>query len=162
MADGLDHFQRHELVGEQMQSPPSKARWRFAQTHRNPLRFLHAIEQLGRRRSRSRLTIQRLLKPFGDELLSQRLNHPRGAIKRLADLQITPRRTVHIRLQEDLSATDLLRSSLQLLNGLATNLTLFFREPNDLLLVHGNLLVTRRFLDFPPTTQPEPLALTTH
>ena len=43
-----------------------------------------------------------------------------------------------------------------------TNPTLFFRETNDIFLVHGNLLVTQSFHDYAVTTQPVPLGLKTH
>jgi hypothetical protein len=137
VTDRIDHLQGHQLVGQQLQCPVSVTGWRLAQAHRNQLRFPFAIELGRRRRCLALFAFQSQFKPFRNQPLAHILDRLLAAVVSLGDFGIRPRRPIGIGLEQDLSAASLLRRPLPFLDDLLTHDTLFFRQPHDVLLVHG-------------------------
>ena len=131
MTDRIDHFQGHHFVGEQLQRPVSVTRRRLAQPHGDQLRFGLAIELARRGRFLAFLAFQSQFKAFRDQAFAEILDRLHAAVEGLGDLDIRPSRPIGIRLEQDLSTTKLLRRSLELLDDLLTDTTLFIRQPDD-------------------------------
>jgi len=83
------------------------------------------------------LALQGQLKAFDDQAFAETLDGLDATVERLGDLEIRPRRTIGIRLEQDLSTANLLRRSFEFLDDFLTRATLFVRQPNEILLVHG-------------------------
>jgi hypothetical protein len=162
VTDRIDDFQGHHLVGQQLQRPVSVAGRRFAQSHRNQLRLGLTIELARRGRLRAFLAVQGRFKAFGDQALAEVLDGLHTAIEGLGDLDIRPSRPVSIRLEQDLGAAKPLRRSLELLEDLLTNGTLFIRQPDDVLLDHGTPPRDGKCPNNPRDHQPHFLPLKTH
>src|SRR5439155_26274826 len=94
------------------------------------------------------------LEAFSDQALADILDRLHAAVEGLSDLGIRPVQSIHIRLEQDLSATKLLRRSFEILDDLLTDTTLFRRQPNHVLLVHGTLLVPGSIPETPTMTNP--------
>jgi hypothetical protein len=144
-ADRFHDLQFHHLIGQQPQRPMAEAGGRLAQPHGDQLRLGGAIEQLRRWRCRAFSANQRTLKAFQDECLPHVLNRPRSTTDRLADLGVIPRWPVGVDLEQDRRPPQFLGLALFLLDGRFANRPFLVREPHDILLVHGNLLVDVEF-----------------
>jgi hypothetical protein len=155
VADRLDDFQSHQLLGEEMQRPMSVACRRFPQTQGDQFRFRLAIEFGRRGRLLSLLALQSELEAFGHQTLAQTLDRLHATIERLGNPDVGPRRSVSIRLKEDLSPTNLLRRSFEFLDNFLANATLFIRQANDELLVHGKPPCFRKLPNLTPSQQPQ-------
>jgi hypothetical protein len=62
----------------------------------------------------------------------------------------------------DASTTNLFRGAFELLDDRVASVPLFIREAYKVLLVHGNLLVPKRFPFYSPYRQPQFLAVKVH
>jgi hypothetical protein len=82
--------------------------------------------------------VQRDLKAFRYKALSDVLHRFGTAQKRLGDLLVGPVGTIGIGLEQNLSPPHFLRRSFQFLNHTAQDFPFLFREPNNILLFHGN------------------------
>lgn len=155
MADRLDDLEFHKVFREQPQRPATIPGRRFSQPSGNDLRFRFAIQKGRCRRCLAFHALQRQLKPVHHKSLADIFNRLNAASIRLANLFVRPSRSFRIRFQQDLSTTNLLRGSLQLLDELLANPTLRIGQSNDIFLVHQNLLVQERFSEFIRLTQPQ-------
>jgi hypothetical protein len=128
---------------------------RLAQPHGDQFRLAGAVEQFRRRRRRPFLANQCPLEAFQDERLPHVLDGPRPAANRLADLGVIPRGPVGVGLEQDRRPPQFLRLARFLLDGRFANRPFLVREPHDILLVHGNLLVDREVPQNRRSWQPE-------
>src|SRR5882724_11570804 len=131
MTDRLHHLQSHQFIGEQLERPVSVPHRRLPQAHSNHLRFSLAIELGTRGRFLALLPVQCQVKPFGDETFTDILDRLYPAVERLGDLDIRPSRLIGIRLEQDLRTAKLLRRSLERLDPLLTDATLFIRKSDN-------------------------------
>jgi hypothetical protein len=119
----------------------AEAGGRFAQPHGNQLRLGRSIEQLRRRRGLPFLANQRRLEAFENERLPHILDRLPPAPYCLADLGVIPSLPVRVRLKQDRRPPKFLRLSLLLLDGRFANRPFPVREPDEIHLLHRNLLV---------------------
>jgi hypothetical protein len=111
---------------------------RRSQTQRNHAGFLISAEQFFGRRPLALRSLKRLPKTPFDQPLANLLHRLHLAGKRFRNPLIGPVRSVRIRLEQDLSTLYLLTRSLQFLDHLLKFSPLLIREPNHILLSHGN------------------------
>ena len=108
MTDRIDDLEGHQFVGQQSQRPLAITGWRLSQSQGDQLRFPLAVESWRRRRRFAFLAVQRRLKTIVHQTLSQILDRLHAAMISIRDPRVSPGRTIRIRLQEDLSAANLL------------------------------------------------------
>src|SRR5207247_10395505 len=101
-------------------------------------------------------------KGFCGETAADLLARLHPAVVGLGDLDSQPGRPIGIRLEQDLRTAKLLRRSLEMLDNLVTDATLFIRKSDNVLLVHGRPPCSRKCPRIPYNNQPQFLALTTH
>src|SRR5262249_43848927 len=138
----------------QLQSPVSVTRGRLTQTQGDQLGLGLPIEFARRGRFRAFFALQSQLEAFGDQTFADILDRLHPAVKGGGNLHVRPVGSIGIRLEQDLSATKLLRRSLEILDDLLTDATLFLRQPHNILLVHGTLLVHGSVSETPKMTNP--------
>src|SRR6478672_9780692 len=100
---------------------------RLAQTQGDQLRFRFAIELAVGRRFGTLLAFQRLLEALEDEPLTNVLNRLGSTVEGIGNLGVSPPRAIGICLQQNVSATDLLRGPFELLDDPLTHAPLFVR-----------------------------------
>src|SRR5580698_8436373 len=155
MTDRIDYFQSHYLIGEKLECPVPITRWRFTQPHRDQLRFPLAIKFAGRWRFLAFPALQCQVKAFRDQAFADILDRLDAAIESLGNLDVRPTRTIGIRLEQDLGTTKLLRRSLEVLDDILTNHTLFSRKSDYILLVHGKPPCYQKSPTFLKQAQPQ-------
>jgi hypothetical protein len=155
VTDRLDDLEFHNVFREQPQRPATIPGRRFSQPSGDDFRFRFAIQKGRCRRCLTLHALQRQLKPIHHKSLADIFDRLNAAAIRLANSFVRPSRSIRIRLQQDLSTTNLLRGSLQFLDELLANPTLRIGQSKDIFLVHQNLLVQERFSEFIRVTQPQ-------
>ena len=83
-------------------------------------------------------SVERLPKTSFHQPLADFLHGLATAGKRLGNLLVRPVRPVRVRLQQNLSPPDLLTCSLQFLDYCLKFLAFLIRQPNNILLLHGD------------------------
>lgn len=121
----------------------AEAGGRLAQPQGDQFRLGSSVEQFRRWRRRPLLANQRPLEAFEDESLPHVLDRPRPTTDRLADPRVTPGRPVGVGLQQDRGPPQFFRLARFPLDGRFAKRPFLVRESNDILLVHGNLLVDK-------------------
>src|SRR5437879_5123498 len=134
----------------------------LAQPQGDQLRLGGTVEQLRRWRRRPFLANQRPLEAFEDEGLPHVLDRSRPATDRLADLRVIPRRPIGVGLEQDRRPPQFLRLTRFLFDGRFANRPFLVRESNNILPVHGNLLVDKEVPQNRRSWQPENLVWTGH
>src|SRR5215210_944848 len=130
--------------------------------HGDQLRFGRAIELAGRGRFLAFLALQSQFKSFRNQALAKILYGLHAAIKRIGNLDIRPSWPISIRLEQNLSATKLLRRSFEIFDDLLTNTSLLIRQAYNEFLVHGKPPCDRKLPVKPQNQQPQFLALMGH
>src|SRR5712691_7103931 len=109
VTDRIDDFQGHKCVGEPWQGPVSITRRRFPQPHGKQLRFRLAIELARRGRFPALLALQSPFKAFRNQAFAEILDRLLAAVESIGHPDIWPSWPIGIRLEQNLSATKLLR-----------------------------------------------------
>ena len=162
MADRFRDFQYYGLFSQQPQRPVGESFRRLAQSQRDDLGLLHSIKNLTTNPTFG-VAIECDLEPLGHEVLANKFHGSGTAVERLGDFDISPTRAIGVRLQEDLSASHLLRRDVTLLNQPVQRLSLRIRQPNDILLLHDPTLLGWAKNDHNhPNTLPEITSVTKH
>ena len=138
MADRLDDLQLDDPARQQPQRPVGIALRGRPQTQGDDLRLLLAAEQFRDRRGVPPLSLQHPLEAFQHASLANVFNGLGAARQGVGDLLVGPRRSVRIRLQEDLSTAHLLAAAVELPDCLLTDLAFLVGESDDILFLHGN------------------------
>jgi hypothetical protein len=118
VADRIDDFQSDHFVGEQLQGPVAVAGRGLTKPHGDQLRFGLAIELAGRGRFLAFLALQSQFKAFGNQALTQIFDRLHAAVERIGNSDIGPSWAISIRLEQNLSATKLLRRPFEILDNL--------------------------------------------
>jgi len=147
VADRLDQPEFYHMVRQQPKRPVGIPLRGLAQTHRDDLRLLLAVQAFLPRWGLTGLPVQRDPKSLCHQPLTKILHGLHAARKRLGDLRIRPVRTADIRLQQDLCSSYLLRRALELLDDVRQFLTFLLRQPHNILLVHRILLLEFEFVE---------------
>jgi hypothetical protein len=122
------------------------AGWRLPQPQGDQFRLGGSVQQFGSGRRRPFLAHQGGLEAFQNELPAHVLHGPNSTAHGLADLVVIPARTVYVRLEQDHRSPQFLRLAFLVLDRRFADCAFLVREPNNILLVHGNLLVTAEAL----------------
>ena len=143
MADGFHDRELHHLTSQEAKRPVGVPFGRGPRTHRDDLGFLFAVKQLLGRWFDPLGPVECFFEASLDQPLTNILDRLGAARKRLGDPLIRLLWSVGIRLQQDLSAANLLTRPLQFLDDLDQCGTFQIRQSDDILLLHGNLLGPR-------------------
>src|SRR4051794_12214473 len=138
------------------------ASWRLPQPQGDQFRLGGSVQQFGSGRRRPFLAHQGGLEALQDELPPHVLHGPNSTAHGLADLLVIPTRTVHVRLEQDDRSPQLLRLAFLVLDRRFADCAFLVGEPNNILLVHGNLLMTAEVLRNRRSWQPQDLDWTGH
>ena len=140
MTDRLHDLQRHGLFSQQPQGPVGKSFRRLAQPQRDDLRFLLSVENLPANPTLG-FAGERYLKPLGHQTLPEAFHGLPTTVECLGDFCVGPMETIHVRLEQDLRTTHLLRRDTPHLQELIQCLSLCIRQPNKILLLHRPTLL---------------------
>jgi hypothetical protein len=161
VTDRVNHLQGHQFVGQELKRPAPITSGRLAQPQCDQLGFAHTVELRRRGRLLAFLALQSQFKAFGDQAFAETLDRLHAAVESLGDLDVWPRGPIGIRLEQDLSTAKLLRRTFEILDDFLTTATLFVRQPDDILLVHGTPPCAPKFPSNSQNHQPQFLALRT-
>jgi hypothetical protein len=139
VADRFHDLQRHRALCEQTQGPVGKPLRRRPEAKGNDFGLLLAVEYLGAEPALG-LALECDLEPFRHQAFPQSLNRARSTVERLSNLGVRPVRAIGVGLQQDTRPPHLLSGDASLLQS-GKDLPLGIRQPNDILLSHGPILL---------------------
>jgi hypothetical protein len=162
VTDRVNDLQGHEFIGEQLQRPVSVACRRLAQAQGDQLRFPFAVEFGRRGWLLAFLALQSQLKAFRHQAFAQILDRLHATVERFRNPTVSPSWSIGVCLEQNLRTTNLLRRPLEFFDDLLTDRTLFVRQTNDKLLVHGKPPCGRKFPSNLQNQQPQFIGLRGH